>query len=337
MSQTWQKVLFIAVVMTAIVCLLYLTSPAMRYEHAVYRMLFYFPVVLAGIWFGLKGTLYVTLSSLIFYIPYLIGRWEGLSYRDFTSLLEMILYFGVVLLLGFFIERERKRQSALRQTESLAMIGRTVSELAHDMKTPLIAIHGLVNQVIEHVQGEISERKKLEVAIQESIHLESIVEEMLDFGKPFELQWEQISLNAFVRECMEVAEPIAEKKGVVLKSDLLPSLSPVSLDPRRTKQAVLNLITNAIEASPFGGDVLVTTRATKGEVVLDVMDKGPGITEIDSEVVFAPFYSKKRGGTGLGLSIVKKIATAHGGDISFHPNSPRGMTFTLRFPLHTGE
>ena len=315
-----------------ILCLLYLTSPEMRYEHAVYRMLFYVPLVLGTFWFGLKGALYISSTVLLFYLPYLMGRWEGFSYRDFTSLLEMVIYFIVALLLGFLVERERRRERALRQAESLAAIGRTVSELAHDMKGPLIAIHGFANQISKRLESDHPDKEKLRMMIQEAACLESMVEEMLDFGRPFELHLAETNLNGLVKESIDVADEMARKTGVISRVDLDPSLPPLQLDPRRIKQALLNLIINAIQACSDGEDVLVRTRVSKNEVVLDVIDKGCGIKTEDTEVVFTPFFSTKRAGTGLGLAIVKKIVTAHGGKVSFCPNPGKGVTFTVRLP-----
>jgi hypothetical protein len=126
MSDKSEKTLFIGLMVAAILCLLCLSSPEMRYERAAYRMLFYAPLVLGTFWVGLKGSLLISSSVLLFYLPYLMARWEGLSYRDFTNLLETILYLTVALLLGFAVERERRRERALRQAESLAAIGRTV-------------------------------------------------------------------------------------------------------------------------------------------------------------------------------------------------------------------
>ena len=118
-----------------------------------------------------------------------------------------------------------------------------------------------------------------------------------------------------------------------LKADLDVSLPSLGLDAPRVKQVLLNLIANAIQASPSGERVLVKTRVRSNVVVLEVSDRGSGIREEDQEIVFSPFFSTKRGGTGLGLAIVKKIVETHGGKVSFRSNPEMGVTFVVRLPL----
>jgi two-component system sensor histidine kinase HydH len=105
------------------------------------------------------------------------------------------------------------------------------------------------------------------------------------------------------------------------------------LDAPRIKQVILNLVANAIQASPAGEKVSATTSVMKNASVLEVSDSGFGIKEQDQERLFQPFFSTKKEGTGLGLAIVKKIVEAHGGEIAFHTNPERGVTFVVSLPL----
>jgi signal transduction histidine kinase len=156
---------------------------------------------------------------------------------------------------------------------------------------------------------------------------------MLDFGRAIELQTKKTNLNELAQDSMEVTQAMAKKLYVELKADLDPSLPSVTLDAFKVKQVLLNLMTNAVQASPAGQQVLIKTYSTKGGVVLDVIDHGCGITEEIRESVFDPFFSTKKGGAGLGLGIAKKIVEAHRGEISFYPNTQKGITFRVRFRL----
>jgi signal transduction histidine kinase len=315
-----------------IVYLHYFTLPHMLYHHTVYRMLFYLPLVLGSFWFGLKGAIYVSASVSIAYLPFAIREWQGFSFGDFHKLLEGVLYILIALILGFLVERERKKHRDLLRAEGLAAIGKALSEVAHDMKTPLVAIGGFASQISSKLGHENPHRKKLEVVIQETARLESMVKNMLDFGKPMEIQPTKTSLNELVQETVKVAQPMMRKTGVELKADLNPSLPFLFLDASRVKRVLLNLITNALQASPTGERVLVKTHPAKNWGVLEVIDHGCGINQEDRVSVFLPFFSTKKGGTGLGLAIVKKIVEAHGGEVSFHSNSRQGVIFTVRFP-----
>jgi len=331
-----RKILIIGLTIAAVIGLHYFTPREMRYQHVVYRMFFYLPLVLGSFWFGLKGGLFVSGSVMVYYLFYLMGQWNGFSYELFHKILEMILYLVITFIIGILVEKERKKHRALLRAENLAAVGRTVSEIAHDMKTPLIAIAGILTQVLKKFGNDDPDRIKLDLVIREAGRLKSMVNEMLDFGRPIELQLTKTDLNQLIQEAMDMTREIADKAGVEIRTDLDPFLQPLMLDVHRVKQILLNLITNALQASPPGEHVVVRTRLARNALVLHVSDRGDGIKEQDQEIVFAPFFSTKRGGTGLGLAIVKKIVEAHEGDVFFQPNPERGVTFVVRLPIITG-
>ncbi len=326
-----KKIVALAFMIGGIVYLHYSTLPHMIYHHTVYRMFFYLPLVLGSFWFGLKGAIYVSASVSISYLPYVIRHWQGFSFEDFHKILEGVLYIVIALILGFLVEREKKKHEELLRVESLAAIGKALSEVAHDMKTPLMDMGGFVNQVASGLRREDPNRKKLEVVIQETARLESMVKNMLDFGRSLEIQPTKTNLNELVLETLEVAQPMARKTGVELKADIDLSLPAFKLDASRVKRVLLNLISNAVQASPDGEPVLVRTRLAKNSGVLEVIDRGCGVDQEYRESIFHPFFTTKKGGTGLGLAIVKKIVEAHGGEVSFHSNSHQGVIFTVRF------
>lgn len=130
---------------------------------------------------------------------------------------------------------------------------------------------------------------------------------------------------------------MARKSGLRIEIDLEPSSLSLMLDPSRFKQVLLNLITNAVQASPVGEGVIVRTRLENFIAKLEVIDCGPGINQDDRRNIFNPFFSKKEEGTGLGLAIAKKIVEAHRGEISYHSNGEKGVTFTVRLPVRRGN
>jgi two-component system sensor histidine kinase HydH len=326
------KAAIIALMIAAILALHYLTLPERAYHHAVYRTLFYLPLILASLWFGLAGALSVCGVVLVTFSPYLATHWKGFSVANFDTILEGLLFIASTAILGLLVERERKADKARLEAERLACIGRAVSEVAHDMKTPLMAIGGFTSQVARTLEGDDPNRKKLGIVIQESTRLESMVKEMLDFGRPLELRFSEAILNEIVLDCMEVSKPVAKEVGVELESYFDFSLPVMFFDASKIKQVILNLVTNAIQASPAGEKITVRTTHGNRGVILSVSDCGCGIEEKDHEVVFQPFFSTKKGGTGLGLPIVKKIVEAHGGYVSFYANPGKGVTFTVLLP-----
>lgn len=328
------KEIIIALIIIGILCLHYFTHPAKAYHHAVYRMTFYIPLILGGLWFGLKGALIVSAAAFILFTPYMIMHWQGLSIEDFDKVLEGLIYFATTIILGLLVERERKEHKARLTNESLAAVGKAVSEIAHDMKTPLMAIGGFSRQVTRGLDADNPAQKKLEIIVQETSRLESMVKEMLDFGKPLVLNRSEAALNDLIRECLEMSEPVAKEAGIELEFHETPLSPPsISLDKPRIKQVLLNLITNAIQASPAGEKVTISASLLKNAILIAVSDRGCGISEEQRENIFQPFFTTKGSGTGLGLPIVKRIVEAHGGDISFTINPEKGVTFQVSLPL----
>lgn len=329
----WKRIAFISLLTGGILFLHYFTFPDLKYYHAVYRMLFYLPLVLGSFWFGLRGAISISLSVSIFYVPFVMKNWQGLSFEDFDKLLEGLLFVTVSLILGILVEREREKQKTLVRIEKLAAMGAALSEVAHDMKTPLIAIGGFAGQVCGKLQPQDSDRRKLEIVMQETARLEALVKNMLEFGRPLEVQREQTHLNELVLETLETVRPMAQAASVELEAKLSPSPTFVLLDRAKIKRLLLNLLTNAVQASPEGERVQVKVRSHRKMVSIHVVDHGSGISEEHRNSIFHPFVSRKEGGTGLGLAISKKIVAAHGGIISFHSNREKGVTFTACFPF----
>jgi signal transduction histidine kinase len=332
-KRKWLKLGLIALTLGAILLLHYFTFDNMKYEHAVHRMLFYLPLVLGSFWFGLTGALSVCAAVIICSLPYAILTWQGLTPEDFDILLQAVLFVIVAILLGLLVERERAKHRALIQAESLAAVGRAVSEIAHDMKTPLMAIGGFTTQVLRCLSPDDPKYGKLEIAVKQTARLDAMVKELLDFGRPLELNRSKVDLNELARDALELSQPMAEQGAVNLKAELNAPGSALMLDGPRVSQVLLNVICNAIQASQSGEEVCVRTKKDNGAVVVEVSDSGCGIRNEDMTKVFQPFFSTKKAGTGLGLAVSKKIIEAHGGEIGFYENSPKGTTFTVRFSL----
>ena len=193
-------------------------------------LLFYIPLVLGSFWFGLKGAAFVSAFVTIFYSPYVFEQWRGLSVEDFDRLLEGLLYIGIAFILGSLVDKERKKHEALIKAQNLAAVGKAASEIAHDIKTPLLAIGGFAEQVSRRLDPDDPNQKKLDIVMQESIRLESMVKNMLEFGKPLTLHTKEVCLNELVEQTLEVAKPIAKTRGVGFLTNLAPALPKLFLD-----------------------------------------------------------------------------------------------------------
>src|SRR4030042_6444011 len=137
------KITFLLISVLGITLGHYITELRVHQYHLIYQGFYFLPIMLAGFWFGLRGAVSISLSITIFYLPFTFMHWEGFSWGDFNNVMEMVLYNAVGVILGILRDRERAGQRRLREFDGLASIGKAVSEVVHDMKTPLVAIGGI--------------------------------------------------------------------------------------------------------------------------------------------------------------------------------------------------
>lgn len=312
----------------------YAFGPERGFLHVALREVYFLPLILAAFWFGLKGGLASSLTVTVLYLPFVMFHGDDFSPHMLGNWLELSLFNMVAGLLGWLRDRDWTRQQELNRAQFLASMGSATAALAHDMKTPLIAIGGLVNQVRRKMAETDTGGPKLDIALSQVARLEAMVRDMLTFSRDLEIEPEPGDVNRLVQETLLVALPLAEKRRVELRFDVTQGVPVVSCDYQRLQQALLNLVNNAVEASPEEEVVTVRSLLGKEAVILEVADRGPGIAKEKREEIFTPFVTTKKEGTGLGLPIVRKIAEAHGITVSVDENPGGGALFRLVIPLN---
>ncbi len=329
------KILFISALVVIVTFFQYSTELSEHRHHIFYQGLFFLPIMLAGFWFGLRRALATSLSITLLLLPFTFMYWKGLSAGDFNNVTELVLYNAVAVILGIIKDRERKEQKHRQEVERLATMGQSVSGLAHDMRTGLVAIGGFSRLLRKHPRSEIDYREKLDIIIAETKRLETMVESMLDFARPLELNRSGQDINQMVNQSLAVLSEMAQERKVRVRSKISPNLPKVFLDPLRLKQVLLNLLLNAIEASPEGETVDLDLYQKRKDLIIDVRDNGCGLPSGKKEKIFSPFFTTKRKGTGLGLPIAKKIVEAHQGILEVLENPVKGVTFRVIIPFET--
>jgi len=329
-----EKAVFIAGQVLAVTALHYGTRLSEHHYHIFFRELYYVPIMLAAFWFGLKGGIWTSLSVSALYLPFIFMNWQHFSPDDFNKMMEILIYNTVGLTLGILRDREKTEHDALIKSESLAAMGKAVSSVAHDMKTPLVAIGGFTRMVQRKMDKNDPSFEKLEIVIQETGRLENMLKQMLHFSKPLELDLADGDINEIIEQSLKVLEQNASASSVRITTRLDTSIPALSLDTARMEQVVLNLIFNAIQASSEAEEVTVMTSVQGDYVRLDIVDCGCGIPQEKKDQIFTPFFTTKKEGTGLGLAIVKKIVEAHHGHLEFQENPKKGATFSVLLPLH---
>ena len=326
------KIVLIAVLVVGISSLHYGTDQSYRYLHILYRELYFLPIVLAAFWFGLRGALATSLTITTLFIPFMLAHWQNLSPEDFSLAMDKLLYNAVAVILGILTDRERIQHKRMLEAESLAAMGKAAAAVAHDMKTPLIAIGGFTTSVQKTLTKADPNYAKLDIVVSETRRLENMIRQMLDFSRPLELDRSQGDINTVLRDSVEVVSKEAEASRVEIDTHLSKELPPISFDEMRIKQALINLLVNAIQASPSGETITVKTYVMDNYVGIDLSDKGCGIPHDKREEIFVPFCTTKKQGTGLGLPITKKIIEAHNGRLELLGNPEKGVTFRILLP-----
>jgi signal transduction histidine kinase len=163
--------------------------------------------------------------------------------------------------------------------------------------------------------------------------LESFVDDFLRFARPPALELERVPLGPLLADLVSFVLPQCERKGVALRLDVARGPASVIADGFQLKHSVLNLILNALHATPAGGTIDVSTDVDRAHWMVRVQDTGEGMSEQSVGRVFDIFFTTREGGTGLGLPIARRIAEAHGGTLSLENLPSRGAVATLQIPV----
>jgi two-component system, sporulation sensor kinase E len=240
------------------------------------------------------------------------------------------------------ITEKRRRDAQLRRAESLASLTTLAAGVAHEIKNPLgsISIHiQLIRKALqgkEEVPASFLERH-LGVVDEEIDRLNKIVVDFLFAVRPMDVQLRDGDPGELVSGIAEFIGPEAEKAGVMVELAVAEGLPRVALDERLMKQALLNLVKNALAAMPGGGKLRLAAERVEDEVRLTVEDSGVGISEEDLPKIFEPYFTTKENGTGLGLTITFKIVREHDGEITVSSRPGQGSSFTINLPVPQKE
>ena len=228
------------------------------------------------------------------------------------------------------LEHLQEAQSALVRSERLSAIGEMASVVGHELRNPLTAVtnaHFLIRQALGDPAPPAVD-KHLTMAERETGKAARLAEDLTAFVRPRDPTFAPVRLADLVREVIEATPP---PEGVALRVDTDDGV--VEADRGQLAEVLANLVTNAYQAMPEGGEVQVTSAASNGTASVVIADTGEGVDSQTARRMFEPFFTTKTNGTGLGLAIVRRLVEAHGGQVTLENRSPKGTQVTVRLPV----
>ena len=267
---------------------------------------------------------------------FFIGRkpsGEPFGRREISFISSLTPQIGIALENAILYKEQRERFRRMLRADKLATIGELAAGAAHEIRNPLTAVKSSL-QYLQDKNPDETARKLLATALEETGRIEEILSGMLSFSRPSEMKKERHDLLETLRECLELISFQARKNKIAIIQANQAAPIILAADRSQLKQVFLNILLNAVQAMPAGGEIRVQASVLDGvKAVVSVADTGEGIQEENLDRIFDPFFTTKKGGTGLGLSICYGIVKSHEGEIEVTSRPGQGTTVIVKLPL----
>ncbi|HET9984491.1 MAG TPA: ATP-binding protein [Longimicrobiales bacterium] len=232
---------------------------------------------------------------------------------------------------------EELHRREIGRAEQLATVGELASGLAHEVKNPLVGMSNGLDLVRRRIGDDPAVSPIVDEMSRQVGRMEAAVRDLLSFARPTVPRLEPVDANRVATRAARLVQPAAERSGVAVRLALAPDLPVVLADEELLRQALVNLLMNAVQATPADGQVTLSTEAAGSEVRFAVRDTGRGIPPGELEHIFKPFFTTRHAGTGLGLPITREIVERHGGRIEVATQIGKGSTFAAVLPALPAE
>ena len=294
----------------------------------------------ASAYIPLKGP--ETVTGIVEIVLDMTTQYNSIIKRQYTTfgvfaIIMFTIFFAMLLIVrkaeGIIENRsieQRKLVEQLNLAERLAALGEMVAGVSHEIKNPLGIIQSTSELLNSMPNADETQKRLSGVIAEESIRLNRIVTEFLDFAKPHELNVHEFDLKEVIDKNIDFLRPEIEKKDIIVESNLDGRSFMIEADQDLLHRVLMNLIINAIQAIPESGKIIVHVGEEKGTYKIEIRDTGSGISNENISKIFNPFFTTKEKGSGLGLPIVRKIIEGHGGTIDIESRHGVGTGVTIR-------
>lgn len=342
----------------------YLTPLHLHYLHDIFQRFYYLPIILAALWFGFRGGLTCSLAVSVVYAPHILFQWGGHLTVEMEKYLEIVMYNVVGSVTGLLAQRERERslelqrtaegledsyqrlqaqseriiaiEEQLRRSEKLSTLGEMAAVLAHEIRNPLGSIRGTAEILRDDYRPGDPKHEFIEIQIKETERLNHVVEDFLRMARQQPVELRDCSIREELETIVTLVAKDAQDRGLSLR--LEPAAGPAIIrgDGEKLRQAFLNIVINALQATPSGGSVQIAYQQSDSGWEITFRDSGPGIDAETKARIFEPFFTTKPDGTGLGLAITRKIIEGHGGRLDIESGVGQGTTVSITLPRLPG-
>jgi signal transduction histidine kinase len=241
------------------------------------------------------------------------------------------------------IEAQQLAESRLIRSARLAAVGEMAAGVAHELNNPLTTVNGFVELVLEELPPDSPHRPDLELVMKEALRARGVVRRLLDFSRPVDDQRVRADVNELVTQVLALVNHLAHTSSVEIQMELDEELPWITIDTNQITQVIVNLVNNALQAMPDGGELLVRTGLESRDwgcdlhnwVTITICDTGEGVPDELLERIFEPFFTTRPEGmgTGLGLSVSYGIVSSHNGFIDVDSQETKGTCFTVYLPV----
>ena len=328
--------------------------------HGLLGHLYIVPIILGAYWYGIRGGVSISIASVVLFLPHLFMHWHD-PFLDVYNYVELFLFLLIGGVTGVLSQMERNQgmryeealrrldeshrklkeqtdilfqtEEHLRRADRLSALGELSAGMAHEIRNPLGSIKGAVEILKDDYSVDDARYEFIQILLKETDRLNRIVQEFLEFAKSKQPDFQQADLNEALESVLTLTSQEARKGGTTVRKQLDPAIGKRSLDAGMLKQAFLNLVLNAIQAMPEGGELTVKSRILNEMIEVMIRDTGSGISEENRKKLFSPFFTTRKQGTGLGLAITYRIIEKHRGTIDVVSEPGQGATFTVKIPI----
>jgi signal transduction histidine kinase len=282
-------------------------------------------------------------NGIMLFVFFFIVVWLLTAFRNSYYYLEQTVERRTAALRAEMEERKRLEHAKLR-AERLAVVGSMAAQVAHEIRNPLGAISlnvDLIGQEFKaFVNSNVRSADECQALLREMrsqvLRIRQVLQEYLRFARMPKSRRTVLSLRRLFEEKLNFLQPLLDQKHVELSKTLDPEMPPVRADAEQLWEALLNLIRNALDAMPDGGNLTVSAKRDGAEALVSISDNGRGMTEEEARNLFVPFFTTKSDGTGLGLAYAQRVINEHGGKIDCATARGKGSTFSIQLPLAVG-